>query len=178
MLRSLHPTYTRLRHPSPGAIAQAFALNSDAVGMLLDYFDARFNPAFSGNRDKAMEKTAEDIRVYLGGVSATCVLFAALTAKPLRTNFYQTDADGNAKERVALKVPPKLLKCQNPLPCRKFSFIPPVLKRYTCALALARGGLRWSDRRADFRTEILGLVKAQQVKNSVIVPVGSKGGLF
>ncbi|MDP6879752.1 MAG: NAD-glutamate dehydrogenase, partial [Alteromonas macleodii] len=107
------------------------------------------------------------IRRYLDMMSAT-----------LRTNFYQADDAGNEKSYVSFKMMPELIP-DMPLPLPKFEifvYSPRVEGVHLRGGKVARGGLRWSDRQEDFRTEVLGLVKAQQVKNTVIVPVGAKGG--
>ena len=97
----------------------------------------------------------------------------------LRTNFYVTDPkSARARNALSFKVNPELIS-ELPLPRPKFEifvYSPRVEGVHLRFGPVARGGLRWSDRREDFRTEILGLVKAQAVKNAVIVPVGAKGG--
>jgi glutamate dehydrogenase len=97
----------------------------------------------------------------------------------LRTSFYQ-QPDGRFAEYIAFKFDPsKLLDLPKPRPYREiFIYGPRVEGVHLRFGPVARGGLRWSDRREDFRTEVLGLVKAQMVKNTVIVPVGAKGGFF
>lgn len=104
--------------------------------------------------------------------------FLSVVDATVRTNFYQLDASGNQKDYVALKF--DCMRIENlpkPRPLREiFVFSPRVEGVHLRFGLVARGGLRWSDRLEDFRTEVLGLVKAQQVKNAVIVPVGSKGG--
>ncbi|WNW14170.1 NAD-glutamate dehydrogenase [Pseudomonas sp. DTU_2021_1001937_2_SI_NGA_ILE_001] len=107
------------------------------------------------------------LRRYLDLIKAT-----------LRTNFYQTDANGQNKSYFSFKFNPRLIP-ELPKPVPKFEifvYSPRVEGVHLRFGNVARGGLRWSDREEDFRTEVLGLVKAQQVKNSVIVPVGAKGG--
>jgi glutamate dehydrogenase len=96
----------------------------------------------------------------------------------LRTNFFQLDSEGNDKSYISLKLESsKISDIPKPAPMFEiFVYSPRVEGVHLRGGKVARGGLRWSDRREDFRTEILGLVKAQQVKNSVIVPVGAKGG--
>ncbi len=97
-----------------------------------------------------------------------------------RTSFYQRDAEGEPLSRISIKIASRELETlPAPKPYREiFVWAPNVEGVHLRFGPVARGGLRWSDRRDDFRTEVLGLVKAQQVKNSVIVPVGSKGGFF
>jgi len=107
------------------------------------------------------------LRAYLKLVQAT-----------LRTNFYQPDAAGRPKSYVSFKFDPGKIP-DLPLPRPKFEifvYSPRVEGVHLRMGYVARGGIRWSDRREDFRTEILGLMKAQNVKNTLIVPVGAKGG--
>ena len=96
----------------------------------------------------------------------------------LRTNFYQTAEDREQKSYISFKLDSRQIdELPQPRPFREiFVYSPRVEGVHLRFGMVARGGLRWSDRREDFRTEVLGLVKAQQVKNAVIVPVGSKGG--
>ena len=96
----------------------------------------------------------------------------------LRTNFFQPQETGEHKEYVSIKLDcDRLRHIPRPKPFREIFVYSPRMEGVHLRFGhVARGGLRWSDRREDFRTEVLGLVKAQQVKNSVIVPVGSKGG--
>ncbi len=103
----------------------------------------------------------------------------AVTAM-LRTNFYQLGPDGGVKETLAFKFDSKALDgLPDPRPMVEiFVYSPRVEGVHLRFGRIARGGLRWSDRPQDFRTEVLGLVKAQQVKNAVIVPVGAKGGFL
>lgn len=96
----------------------------------------------------------------------------------LRTNFYQKTADGELKKNFAFKLSPASIpEMPLPLPMFEIFVYSPRFEGVHLRMAkVARGGLRWSDRREDFRTEVLGLMKAQQVKNAVIVPSGAKGG--
>jgi glutamate dehydrogenase len=106
--------------------------------------------------------------------------FASAVDATLRTNYFQPDADGNPKRYISIKLNPSQLR-DAPLPRPKFEifvFSPEVEGVHLRAGDIARGGLRWSDRREDFRTEVLGLMKAQVVKNTIIVPTGAKGGFF
>lgn len=104
--------------------------------------------------------------------------FMEMIEATLRTNFYQTTADGQHKPYISFKLAPKTISdMPRPLPMFEiFVYSPRVEGVHLRWGKVARGGLRWSDRREDFRTEVLGLVKAQQVKNTVIVPAGAKGG--
>jgi glutamate dehydrogenase len=109
------------------------------------------------------------LRAYLSVIRAT-----------LRTNYYQTTSDGTLKSWVSFKLDPQAIP-ELPLPRPKFEifvYSPRVEGVHLRMGYVARGGIRWSDRREDFRTEVLGLMKAQNVKNTVIVPVGAKGGFY
>jgi glutamate dehydrogenase len=109
------------------------------------------------------------LRSYIGVIDAT-----------VRTNYYQADRDGALRPYIAFKFDSSQVPdLPRPRPYREiFVYGPRVEGVHLRFGPVARGGLRWSDRREDFRTEVLGLVKAQMVKNTVIVPVGAKGGFF
>ncbi|MGH6782186.1 MAG: NAD-glutamate dehydrogenase domain-containing protein, partial [Sphingomonadaceae bacterium] len=109
------------------------------------------------------------LRRYVNAIEAT-----------LRTNYFQRDADGKPRAVLAFKLDPKQLEgLPEPRPFREiFVYGTEVEGVHLRFGKVARGGLRWSDRAQDYRTEVLGLVKAQQVKNAVIVPVGAKGGFY
>ncbi len=104
--------------------------------------------------------------------------YLSLVQVILRTNFFQTDSKSNPKPYVSIKLSPQLLSIapQPRLKYEIFVYSPRIEGIHMRAGKVARGGLRWSDRKEDYRTEILGLAKAQMVKNSVIVPLGAKGG--
>ncbi|HMM24477.1 MAG TPA: NAD-glutamate dehydrogenase, partial [Pseudoxanthomonas mexicana] len=109
------------------------------------------------------------LRGFMGAIEAT-----------LRTSFYQRGKDGQPAHTISFKFDSaKVPDLPKPRPYREiFVYGPRVEGVHLRFGPVARGGLRWSDRREDFRTEVLGLVKAQMVKNTVIVPVGAKGGFF
>lgn len=107
--------------------------------------------------------------------------FASVIKATLRTSYFQGELDGRLlKDYVSFKFDPALVPdIPKPVPYREIFVYSPFVEGVHLRFGpVARGGLRWSDRREDFRTEVLGLVKAQMVKNTVIVPVGSKGGFF
>ncbi|MGF1477028.1 MAG: NAD-glutamate dehydrogenase [Geminicoccaceae bacterium] len=150
---------------------------------LTELFKARFDPTLKGDRDKAQTKIFEAIGADLDQVVIRDedIIIRALRevmVATVRTNAFQRDEDGKPKDRIALKVDPTQIRLM-PEP-RPFAEIWVYSSRvegiHLRGGSVARGGLRWSDRREDFRTEVLALMKAQQVKNSVIVPVGAKGG--
>ena len=150
--------------------------------LLVKLFDKKFSPK-SKFTEKGYEKIVNDIIAELDNVAnldddRIIRLYVDMIGATLRTNFYQKDKDGINKSYISFKVQPSLIP-EMPLPLPAFEifvYSPRVEGVHLRGGKVARGGLRWSDRREDFRTEVLGLVKAQQVKNTVIVPVGSKGG--
>ena len=130
-----------------------------------------------------MADVAEQLRVALDGVQgldADRILRALLSAVQavLRTNAYQRGDDGELPRHLSFKLDPaKIAGMPEPAPAYEIWVYSPRVEGVHLRFgAVARGGLRWSDRREDFRTEVLGLVKAQIVKNAVIVPTGAKGG--
>ncbi|MGO9184592.1 NAD-glutamate dehydrogenase [Mycobacterium sp.] len=152
---------------------------------LVNLFEALFDPrpdrsSASRTAQAAAAAVATDIDALVGlDTDRILRAFASLVQATLRTNYFVTRA-GSARRRnaLALKLDAQLID-ELPLPRPKyeiFVYSPRVEGVHLRFGPVARGGLRWSDRRDDFRTEILGLVKAQAVKNAVIVPVGAKGG--
>ena len=142
----------------------------DAKDAAIDQLDAELE--VMTRIEAALDEVAnldEDriLRSYIGVIRAT-----------LRTNYFQRGHDGSPKPYVSFKLDPhKIPELPEPRPKYEISvYSPRVEGVHLRGGAVARGGIRWSDRREDFRTEVLGLAKAQQVKNAVIVPVGSKGG--
>jgi glutamate dehydrogenase len=155
--------------------------NPTIAVQLVDLFAARFDPDLA-DVERATRLQAE-ITEAIDGVASLDEdrilrsLLAVLGAM-LRTNYYRRSADGRAPEYLSFKLDPTQLEML-PLPRPQyeiFVYSPRVEGIHLRGGRVARGGLRWSDRREDFRTEVLGLMKAQTVKNALIVPVGSKGG--
>ena len=132
----------------------------DAVLELMTRIEAALDEVANLDEDRIL-------RSYIGVIRAT-----------LRTNYFQRGPDGAPKPYVSFKLDPhRIPELPEPRPKYEiFVYSPRVEGVHLRGGAVARGGIRWSDRREDFRTEVLGLAKAQQVKNAVIVPVGSKGG--
>jgi glutamate dehydrogenase len=134
-------------------------------------------------REVQEQKIAAEIETALQNVASLdedriLRRFLNVTTSALRTNFFQLGQDGRPRQTIAIKFDCKALDGM-PLPrplYEIFVYSPRVEGLHLRFGKVARGGIRWSDRPQDFRTEILGLVKAQQVKNAVIVPVGAKGG--
>ncbi|KFZ29736.1 NAD-glutamate dehydrogenase [Pseudidiomarina atlantica] len=152
--------------------------------LIVKLFHAKFEPA-TKSRDKKVEALETRITSELDNVAnldddRIIRRYVELILAAQRTNFFQKDANGHEKPYISVKFMPELVP-EMPLPLPKyeiFVYSPRVEGVHLRGGKVARGGLRWSDRREDFRTEVLGLVKAQQVKNTVIVPVGAKGGFF
>ena len=151
---------------------------------LVALFHARFDPRESANPRDAKEKEIHGrIETALAAVQSLdedriLRRLANLIAASVRTNFYQIAKDGGPRPTIAIKFESRKID-ELPLPRPLFEifvYSPRVEGVHLRFGKVARGGIRWSDRPQDFRTEVLGLVKAQQVKNAVIVPVGAKGG--
>ncbi len=167
---------------------QAMIDNPEIVRLLLQMKTVKFDPSYSKNRkERAQEitKLEAQLKTALNQVKSLDVdrvlrRIGRLIIAMVRTNFYQINSDGNAKPYISIKIKSqKLIDLAEPKPYREIYVSAPNVEGVHIRFGpIARGGLRWSDRRDDFRTEVLGLVKAQQVKNAVIVPVGSKGGFF
>jgi glutamate dehydrogenase len=185
VLRTYARWFVQLGLPlSQAYVEEALASNAAAAGHLLKLFVARFDPGIPAprrRREETTQRRALDrllagvaridddriLRAYIAAIEAT-----------LRTNYFRTDAAGEPRPYLALKLDPRRA-AEVPLPKPMFEIFvhsPRVEGVHLRMGRVARGGLRWSDRREDFRTEILGLMRAQNVKNTVIVPVGAKGG--
>ncbi|MES2905921.1 MAG: NAD-glutamate dehydrogenase, partial [Pseudomonadota bacterium] len=160
--------------------------NASFARDIIDLFTTRFDPAFRGSqkaRDDKQTEIAAKIETALQDVSSLdedriLRRFLNLVTCTLRTNFYQCDEQGHPRPSISFKLDSRKLEgLPDPRPMFEiFMFSPRVEGIHLRFGKIARGGLRWSDRQQDYRTEVLGLVKAQQVKNAVIVPVGAKGG--
>ena len=166
-------------------IADTLSRHLDITRNLVALFKSYFDPRYAGEKSRSdrseglsnkirqgideVENVSEDIvlRGYLETLEAT-----------LRTNFFQTFEDGSSKPYISVKLQTgKISLAPKPRPEYEiFVYSPRVEGVHLRGGKVARGGLRWSDRLEDYRTEVLGLVKAQQVKNAVIVPTGAKGG--
>jgi glutamate dehydrogenase len=174
----------------PSQVVQEEALRDYPViaRALISLFSGKFDPAHGGSADDRAAQTAEQLARITSLLMDVKSLdhdralrrIAALIGAVKRTNYYQVTPDGTPKAHISIKIASRELDdLPLPKPYREiFVWAPHVEGVHLRFGPVARGGLRWSDRRDDFRTEVLGLVKAQQVKNAVIVPVGSKGGFF
>jgi glutamate dehydrogenase len=152
--------------------------------LLVRLFETRLDPTLAAGPRKDDElKLAQSLDHALDQVASldgdrALRAFLAVIRACWRTNAYQQAADGSLKSYISFKLDPSRIP-ELPLPRPMFEiwvYAPTVEGVHLRGGRVARGGLRWSDRRQDFRTEVLGLMKAQQVKNTVIVPVGAKGG--
>ena len=173
--------------PSQAVQEEALRDYPDVARGLLSLFAAKFDPATGLPEGEARQQAADArfaaISEQLQAVKSldhdkALRRLALLIMAIKRTNYYQTAADGLPKSHISLKIASREIDdLPLPKPYREiFVWAPHIEGVHLRFGPVARGGLRWSDRRDDFRTEVLGLVKAQQVKNAVIVPVGSKGG--
>ena len=141
--------------------------------------------ARSGTREAQVEATRSAFSALIDRVSSLdedriLRSFIGVIDATLRTSYYQRARDGGERNYVSYKLDSsRVPDLPKPRPYREIWVCGPRVEGVHLRFGpVARGGLRWSDRREDFRTEVLGLVKAQMVKNTVIVPVGSKGGFF
>ncbi|RON66187.1 NAD-glutamate dehydrogenase [Pseudomonas fluorescens] len=171
-----------------GYIASTLNNHTDIARELTRLFKTRFYLARKLGSEDLEDKQQRLEQAILTALDDVQVLnedrilrrYLDLIKATLRTNFYQTDANGQNKSYFSFKFNPHAIP-ELPKPVPKFEifvYSPRVEGVHLRFGNVARGGLRWSDREEDFRTEVLGLVKAQQVKNSVIVPVGAKGGFL
>ncbi len=155
--------------------------NPEIAVLLVRLFSARFDP------DRSDRAEAGEIEAQIGeAIDSVASLdedrilrsFRSVVCAMLRTNYFCVDAAGKPLPYLSFKLDSPTLTLL-PLPRPRFEifvYSPRVEGIHLRGGRVARGGLRWSDRREDFRTEVLGLMKAQMVKNALIVPVGSKGG--
>ena len=169
-----------------GYIASTLVNHADIAKELVRLFRTRFYLARKLAVEDLEDKQQKLEQAILAALDNVAVLnedrilrrYLDLIKATLRTNFFQNGADGQPKAYFSFKLSPRLIP-EIPRPVPKFEifvYSPRVEGVHLRFGDVARGGLRWSDREEDFRTEVLGLVKAQQVKNAVIVPMGAKGG--
>ncbi|MYT21065.1 NAD-glutamate dehydrogenase [Streptomyces sp. SID7760] len=157
--------------------------NVHTTRLLVSLFEARMSPGRQSAGTELIDAMLEELDGALDQVASLdedriLRSFLTLIKATLRTNFFQLNDAGEQHSYVSMKFDPQAIP-ELPAPRPAFEiwvYSPRVEGVHLRFGKVARGGLRWSDRREDFRTEILGLVKAQMVKNTVIVPVGAKGG--
>ena len=177
-------------------VEAALVSNVSLAAQLVSLFETRFDPAYPAGDGRGAAE-AKIVRAITGALENVASLdhdriiraFLGVIAATMRTNYYQPVAkpgapasagDAAYKSYVSFKLDPQNVP-DLPAPRPMFEiwvYSPRVEGVHLRFGEVARGGVRWSDRREDFRTEVLGLVKAQMVKNAVIVPTGSKGGFF
>lgn len=173
---------------SENYVAETLSRHLDITNDLVSLFKTRFDPKFTTNaaqREASEKKIEAHLAACLESVENLTEdhiihEYVCLIKATVRTNYFQTGKDGQHKNYFSLKFCPRSIP-QIPKPCPMFEvfvYSPRIEGVHLRSGKVARGGLRWSNRHEDYRTEVLGLVKAQQVKNSVIVPVGAKGGFF
>ena len=168
---------------SQAYMADALVAHPDVARGLVDFFRLRLDPARDEDADAKSGALDRKLEAAIDGVESLDedrILrgFLRVVRAVLRTNYFQTGADGQAKPYLSFKLDPELIPdLPEPRPMFEvFVYSPRTEAVHLRGGRVARGGIRWSDRREDFRTEVLGLMKAQTVKNAVIVPVGAKGG--
>ncbi|MGA7814435.1 NAD-glutamate dehydrogenase [Caballeronia sp.] len=178
---------------SDAYIVRAVTGNPAIARKLLELFLVRFDPDLAGSshdnpesrelRGQRTQHVLDEIEAALDSVpnldeDRILRQFLGVINATVRTNYFRKDAEGQPKPYVSFKLDPSMVPgLPEPKPMFEiWVYAPRVEGVHLRGGKVARGGLRWSDRREDFRTEVLGLMKAQMVKNTVIVPVGSKGG--
>ena len=162
---------------------ETLAANPHIARLLVELFEARLDPDRQQHAERETGRLTAEIKEALDAVTSLdedriLARFLSVTLATLRTNYFQVGQDGESKPYLSFKFDPTSIP-ELPLPRPMFEifvYSPRMEGIHLRGGEVARGGIRWSDRREDFRTEILGLMKAQTVKNAVIVPVGAKGG--
>jgi len=174
--------------PSEATQIEALEQYPSLTGQIVEYLSSKFDPSKFKSMTERKKAVASQYKAILVGLNDVRSLdhdrvirrIAGAANHALRTNFYQTGESGTSKSYISVKFDSQSIEdLPAPKPYREIYVSSPRVEAVHLRFGpVARGGLRWSDRRDDFRTEVLGLVKAQQVKNAVIVPVGSKGGFY
>ena len=171
---------------SPDYVEDCLIEHAGIATKLFNLFKVRLDPAPNKGRSQAEEELSDELNRALETVTVLdqdriLRAYVNVIKSILRANFWQDGViDGVDERAFAFKIRSRDVE-EAPLPrpfAEIFVYSPRIEGVHLRGGPIARGGLRWSDRREDFRTEILGLVKAQQVKNAVIVPQGAKGGFF
>lgn len=190
MLRSYAKYLKQVRFfYSQEAMEDALAKNPKVASLLVQLFHARFNPELGGHRDARQAALKEELDQAFNAVTNVTedrILrrYADLMLATMRTNFFQTheNTDGKQEPKSYLSfkfASHKVPFLPKPVPFAEiFVYSRRVEGIHLRGGKVSRGGIRWSDRSEDFRTEVLGLLKAQMVKNAVIVPEGAKGGFY
>ncbi|HEY2507184.1 MAG TPA: NAD-glutamate dehydrogenase [Streptosporangiaceae bacterium] len=179
--------YARYLRQAKVAFSQAYIervlrANTGVARLLVRLFESRFDPGKQDGEAERSEAITEEIHGALDAVASLdedriLRSYLGLISATLRTNYYSSSSDGPVPALVFKLNARELPDLPAPRPQFELWVYSPRFEGVHLRFApVARGGLRWSDRREDFRTEVLGLAKAQEVKNSVIVPSGAKGG--
>ncbi|MEE4301360.1 MAG: NAD-glutamate dehydrogenase domain-containing protein, partial [Pseudomonadales bacterium] len=181
VLRAYARWMKQIRYPlGQGFIADTLERHSGITRLLVEYFHERHDPARDGARGEIVRGEILEALEAIPSLNEDRILrfYLDLVDVTLRTNFYRRDASGAPMRHLSFKLASgRLAGVPKPaLPFEIFVCAPDMEGIHLRSGPIARGGLRWSDRIEDYRTEVLGLVKAQQVKNAVIVPQGAKGG--
>jgi len=191
VLRAYAAYLRQIRSPfGPRYIAETLDRHAGMTRDLIELFRLRFDPGRRGMPEENAETETKIRKRYEGALAAVQSLdedrilrhVLTLISAPVRTNYFRqtasTTASNAAPDTIAFKLASKDVDgMPEPRPYREIWVYSPRVEGIHLRFApIARGGLRWSDRAQDFRTEVLGLAKAQQVKNAVIVPAGAKGG--
>jgi glutamate dehydrogenase len=169
---------------SQSYMEQVLSANAAISRQLLKLFLAQFDPQLTagrrGNECARLQKQIDSALAAVKSLDQDRILraYSAVIQATLRTNYYQVSAAGQPKPYFSFKLDPaRVPDLPRPRPMFEIFLYSPRVEGVHLRMGhVARGGIRWSDRREDFRTEVLGLMKAQNVKNTVIVPVGAKGG--
>ncbi len=164
-------------------LAEILVHHAPVLRQMVDYFHARFCPQHhDADRAKALLQSCQEYIAGIKSLDEDRVLRRMLNVMQavVRTNYYQRDVDGKHKPQLSLKIrSAEVSDLPRPLPLfETFVYAHRVEGIHLRSSRISRGGIRWSDRREDFRDEVLDLMKAQTVKNSVIVPAGAKGGFY
>ncbi|MGH0241656.1 NAD-glutamate dehydrogenase [Sinorhizobium meliloti] len=160
--------------------------HGNIAAQLSTLFQHRFDPHLALSltermeREEAIARNIDETLKTVTSLDEDRIIrhFVNVIRSTVRTNFYQADSSGQSKAQIVLKIDSRKIDgLPLPRPLYEIMVYSPRVEGIHLRFGkVARGGIRWSDRPQDFRTEVLGLVKAQQVKNAVIVPVGAKGG--
>ncbi|EJF92036.1 NAD-glutamate dehydrogenase [Bartonella melophagi] len=167
-------------------LAQTLNAYPDITKDLYALFHLKFHPSHKEkerqNNEQIIQQRIEEKLQMVPNLDDDLILrrYRNLIAASLRTNAFVPLPNGNPRRILATKLDPRQIEgLPEPRPYREiFVYGPEVEGVHLRFGPIARGGIRWSDRALDYRTEVLDLVKAQQVKNAVIVPVGAKGGFY
>lgn len=167
---------------SQSYIEETFSSNPDVARLLMDLFNLTFDPSERKKSEKILHIEEQLTAAFdnVANLDQDRILrkYLEVMKATLRTNYFQKTSDGAYKSYISFKFNPQTIT-EMPLPIPRYETFVYATEFEGVHLRtgkVARGGLRWSNRREDFRTEILGLMKAQQVKNAIIVPSGAKGG--